>query len=468
MPKKKDGTKLQEKLSYTFPNIAVKNPKDGKEAERFCRGYKEFLAAAKTERECTEAAEAMLRKAGYEEFERGRMYQPGDRSYCVNRGKNIILTTIGQKPLTEGVRFNIAHIDSPRLDLKPNPLYEQDELAYFKTHYYGGIRKYQWGVTPLCMHGLVVLKNGKKVKLSLGEGENEPKFVISDLLPHLSAKQNERPLKEGLKGEELNVIIGSLPYSDDEVKEPFKLMALKLLNDLYGMTEADFMRAEIEMVPAAKPEDIGLDRSLIGAYGQDDRVCAYTALKAAMDVKKPVYTTVTVFTEKEEVGSPGNTGLASQFLAHYMEDLCEGFSVRPRDVYRKSLCLSSDVNAAYDPTFSDVFEKRNSCFLNHGPVLTKYTGARGKSGSNDASAETMAKVIRCMEAEKVVWQIGELGKVDEGGGGTIAVFMGNMNVDTVDLGVPVLAMHSPFEITAKLDVYYTYKAFKAFYEAGEL
>ena len=378
--------------------------------------------------------------------------------------RHSILTTIGQKPLTEGVKFNIAHIDSPRLDLKPNPLYEQEELAYFKTHYYGGIRKYQWGVTPLSMHGVVMLKNGKKVEISIGEKEDDPKFVISDLLPHLSAKQNERPLKEGLRGEELNIIIGSLPYQDEEVKEPFKLMALKLLNDRYGITEQDFFRAEIEMVPAVKACDIGLDRSMIGAYGQDDRVCAYTALMAAIDVKKPKHTTVTVFTEKEEVGSPGNTGMEGRSLEHFMEDLCDCFGVKPRDVYRRSMCLSSDVNAAYDPTFADVYEKRNSCFLNHGPVLTKYTGARGKNGSNDASAEFMYEVIRCMEEENVFWQIGELGKVDEGGGGTIAVFMGDMDVDTVDLGVPVLAMHSPFEITAKLDVYYTYKAFKAFYK----
>ena len=464
MTKKSEGAKLSEKLTFEFPHIGKADAKEIKNAEKFCRGYKEFLDAGKTERECTQKAEQLLKKAGYTVFEAGVQYRPGDRIYYVNRGKNIILTTIGQQPLTAGVKFNIAHIDSPRLDLKPNPLYEQDELAFFKTHYYGGIRKYQWGVTPLAMHGVVMLKNGKKVEISLGEKEDEPKFVISDLLPHLSAKQNERPLREGLKGEELNVIVGSLPYDDAEIKEPFKLLALKELNDRYGITEADFMRAEIEMVPATKACDLGLDRSLIGAYGQDDRVCAYTALMAAIDVKDPEYTTVTVFTEKEEVGSPGNTGMAGRALEHFMEDLCEAFGTKPRDVYRRSMCLSSDVNAAFDPTFPDVFEKRNACFLNHGPVLTKYTGARGKSGSNDASAEFMQKVIKCMDDEKVFWQIGELGKVDEGGGGTIAVFMGNMDVDTVDLGVPVLAMHSPFEITSKLDVYYTYKAFKAFYK----
>lgn len=461
--KKSEGAKLQEKLGFSFPHIGKKHAEDVKRAEKFAVGYKQFLDQGKTERECVAYAEKLVKRAGFVPFDRSFSYKAGDRAYFVNRGKNIMLITFGSQPLEEGVRFNIAHIDSPRLDLKPNPLYEKDELAYFKTHYYGGIRKYQWGTIPLAMHGVVVLKNGKTVELSLGEADNEPKFVVSDLLPHLSAKQNQRPLAEGLRGEELNIIVGSLPYQDEEVKEPFKLMALKALHDRYGMTEADFMRAEIEMVPATKASDVGVDSSLIGAYGQDDRVCAYTALMAAIDVKTPLHTTITVLTDKEEVGSDGNTGMASCALHHLMEDLCELSGVRSRDVYRKSICLSSDVNAAYDPTFADVFEKQNSCFLNHGPVLTKYTGSRGKGGSNDASAETMAAVIRCMDEADVLWQIGELGKVDEGGGGTIALFMGNRDVDTVDLGVPVLAMHSPFEVTSKLDVYETYRAFKAFY-----
>lgn len=465
MPKKSEGKKLEEKLRFDFKHIGKEHEEQLKKAEKFCEGYKQFLDEGKTERECVAYAERLAKKSGYTAFKRGTQYQAGDRVYFINREKNIFLVTFGEKPLTDGVRFNIAHIDSPRLDLKPNPLYEQEELAYFKTHYYGGIRKYQWGTIPLAMHGVVILKNGKKIQLSLGEAENEPKFVISDLLPHLSARQNERPLKDGLKGEELNIIIGSIPYQDEEIKEPFKLMALDLLHKQYGLTEADFMRAEIEFVPATKACDIGLDRSLIGAYGQDDRVCAYTALMAAMEVKAPKHTTVTVCTDKEEIGSEGNTGMASHALHDFVEDLCEASGAAARDVYRNSICLSSDVNAAYDPTFADVFEKRNASFLNHGPVLTKYTGARGKSGSNDASAETMAAVIKCMDDAKVCWQIGELGKVDEGGGGTIALFMGDRDVDTVDLGVPVLAMHSPFEITAKLDVYETYRAFAAFYEA---
>jgi len=463
MKKLTEAQKLEKQLGMEFEHIGKKRPEALEESMEFCEAYKVFLDAGKTERECVRFVEAAARKEGYKPFDREKKYKSGDRFYYVNREKCIILVTVGKKGLEEGARFNIAHIDSPRLDLKPNPLMEIDELAYFKTHYYGGIRKYQWGVTPLAMHGTVVLKDGRKIYLDLGEKPEDPRFMISDLLPHLGAKQNERPLKEGLRGEELNIIMGNYPMQGEDLKAPFKLMVLKLLNERYGITEADFMRAEIEMVPAAKASDIGIDRSMIGAYGHDDKVCAYTAFMAAFAVKKPEYTTVTVLTDKEEIGSEGNTGMASRFLDHFMQDLCEIGGVRVRDMYRKSVCLSSDVNAAYDPSFSDVFEKQNSSFLGHGPVITKYTGARGKSGSNDASAETMAMVIGCMERDGVIWQIGELGKVDEGGGGTIALFMGDMDVDTVDLGVPVLAMHAPYELVAKVDVYETYKAFCAFY-----
>ena len=366
--------------------------------------------------------------------------------------------------MEEGLRINGAHIDSPRLDLKPNPLYEKEDIAFFKTHYYGGIRKYQWGTIPLAMHGVIIKKDGEKVEISIGEDEKDPVFCVTDLLPHLASKQNERPLKDGLKGEELNILVGSLPFQDEEIKEPVKLLALSLLHDKYGITEKDFFRAEIEMVPAVKARDIGFDRSLIGAYGQDDRVCAYTALTAEIDAKKPSYTTVTILADKEEIGSVGNTGLNSDFVLHYIEELAAQADVNVREVLKHSLCLSSDVNAAYDPNFPDVYEGRNSSYINKGCVLTKYTGARGKSGSNDASAETMAKVIAIMDGEGVYWQAGELGAVDAGGGGTIAQFVAHMDVDTVDLGVPILCMHSPFELASKLDVYNTYKAFKAFYK----
>lgn len=461
---KTEGKLLEEQLTFSFPHIGKEAPQQIDEAASFCEGYKAFLNEGKTERECVAAAVKRLEAAGYSEMDFAKQYQPGDKVYFINRKKAIVMTTFGEKPLKEGVRINGAHIDSPRLDLKPNPVYEKNDMAYFKTHYYGGIRKYQWGTTPLAMHGVVVKKNGEIVNISIGEAEGDPQFCVSDLLPHLAAKQNERKLSEGLKGEELNVIIGSIPYVDDSVKEPVKLLALKLLHDRYGITEADFCRAEIEMVPAYKAVDIGLDRSMIGAYGQDDRVCAYTALMAEMETKHPEFTTVTVFTDKEEIGSVGNTGMNSEFLKQYLERLAQMQKTDVKDVYAHSLCLSSDVNAAFDPTFADVYEARNSCYINKGCVLTKYTGSRGKSLSNDASAETMAKVIGIMEENGVYWQNGELGAVDQGGGGTIAKLVAQLNIDTVDLGVPIISMHAPFELSSKLDVYNTYKAFCAFYK----
>lgn len=464
MSKKSKGQELQEQLTWKFPHIGKDAPQQAEKAAKYCEGYKAFLDAGKTERECVREAVKMLKKAGYKPFDRKETYSAGDKVYYVNRGKSVIATTFGKKSLAEGLRINGAHIDAPRLDLKPNPMYEKEEIAFFKTHYYGGIRKYQWATIPLAMHGVIVKKDGEMVEITIGEKDEDPVFCISDLLPHLAAKQNERPLKDGIKGEELNIIIGSMPFQDEEVKEPVKLLALALLNEKYGITEKDFCRAEIEMVPAVKARDVGLDKSMIGAYGQDDRVCAYTALTAEIETKKPSHTTITILTDKEEIGSEGNTGLNSDYVLHYIEDLAAAEGVETRDVLKASLCLSSDVNAAYDPTFSDVFESRNSSYLNKGCVLTKYTGARGKSASNDASAEIMAKVIRIMEDEGVYWQTGELGAVDAGGGGTIAKYVAHMDVDTVDLGVPLLSMHAPFELSSKLDVYNTYKAFKAFYK----
>lgn len=464
MSKKTKAQELQEQLTWSFPHIAKEEPEQKEKALAYCEGYKDFLNTGKTERECVKAAVKMLKKAGYKPFEKGASYEPGDKVYFVNRKKSIIATTFGKKPVSEGLRINGAHIDSPRLDLKPNPLYEKEDIAYFKTHYYGGLRKYQWAALPLALHGVVMKKDGECVEVTIGEKEDEPAFCITDLLPHLAGKQNERPLRDGIKGEELNVIVSSLPFEDEDIKEPVKLLALSLLHEKYGMTEKDFCRAELEVVPALKARDIGLDRSLVGAYGQDDRVCAYTALTAEIDTKKPAHTTVTILTDKEEIGSEGNTGLNSDYVLHYIEDLAELEGVPVRQVLRASLCLSSDVNAAYDPTFPDVYDKYNSCYINRGCVLSKYTGARGKSGSNDASAETMAKVIGMMEDAGVYWQNGELGAVDAGGGGTIAKYVAHMDVDTVDLGVPILSMHSPFELASKLDVYNTYRAFKAFYK----
>lgn len=458
------GKELQEELTWKFPHIAKDAPEQVEEAAAFCEGYKAFLDEGKTERECVKKAVELLKAAGYAEFDTQGSYQPGDKVYYVNRNKAIIATTFGEKSVKEGIRMNGAHIDSPRLDLKPSPVYEKDDMALFKTHYYGGIRKYQWATIPLAMHGVIVKKNGETVELNLGEKPGDPVFCITDLLPHLSAEQNERKLKDGIKGEELNIVIGSIPYTDDEVKEPVKLMALKLMNEQFGITEKDFLRAEVEFVPAHKASDVGFDRSMVGAYGQDDRICAYTALMAEIDTKNPTYTTMTILTDKEEIGSEGNTGLNSNYVGDYITYLAELEGVNPKEVFRNTICLSSDVNAAYDPTFASVYDPLNSSYVNKGCVLTKYTGARGKSGSNDASAELMAKVIGIMEKEGVYWQIGELGAVDVGGGGTIAKFVASMNIDVVDLGVPILSMHAPFELASKLDVLNTYRAFKAFYK----
>ena len=458
------GKELQEELTWKFPHIAKEAPEQVEEAAAFCEGYKAFLDEGKTERECVKKAVELLKAAGYAEFDTQGSYQPGDKVYYVNRNKAIIATTFGEKSVKEGIRMNGAHIDSPRLDLKPSPVYEKDDMALFKTHYYGGIRKYQWATIPLAMHGVIIKKNGETVELNLGEKPGDPVFCITDLLPHLSAEQNERKLKDGIKGEELNIVIGSIPYTDDEVKEPVKLMALKLMNEQFGITEKDFLRAEVEFVPAHKASDVGFDRSMVGAYGQDDRICAYTALMAEIDTKNPTYTTMTILTDKEEIGSEGNTGLNSNYVGDYITYLAELEGVNPKEVFRNTICLSSDVNAAYDPTFASVYDPLNSSYVNKGCVLTKYTGARGKSVSNDASAELMAKVIGIMEKEGVYWQIGELGAVDVGGGGTIAKFVASMNIDVVDLGVPILSMHAPFELASKLDVLNTYRAFKAFYK----
>ena len=458
------GKELQDELTWKFPHIGKEAPDQMEEAMSFCENYKAFLDEGKTERECVKKAVELLKAAGYTEFDTQGSYKTGDKVYYVNRKKAIIATTFGEKSVKEGIRMNGAHIDSPRLDLKPSPVYEKDDIALFKTHYYGGIRKYQWATIPLAMHGVIIKKNGEIVELNLGENPGDPVFCITDLLPHLSADQNERKLKDGIKGEELNIVIGSIPYTDDEVKEPVKLMALKLMNERYGITEKDFLRAEVEFVPAHKARDVGFDRSMVGAYGQDDKICAYTALMAEIDTKNPVYTTMTILTDKEEIGSEGNTGLNSNYVGDYITYLAELEGVNPKEVFRNTICLSSDVNAAYDPTFASVYDPMNSCYVNKGCVLTKYTGARGKSGSNDASAELMAKVIGIMEKEGVYWQIGELGAVDVGGGGTIAKFVASMNIDVVDLGVPILSMHAPFELASKLDVLNTYRAFKAFYK----
>ena len=461
---KTKGQELQDKLTWKFPLAAKESPELAAEAIRFCEPYKDFLTNAKIEREVVRYAFDKLEEAGYTVFDPAAHYKSGDKVYYNNRGKAIIATTFGKRPLSEGIRMNAAHIDSPRLDLKPSPLYEKDGVAYFKTHYYGGLRKYQWATIPLALHGVIYKKDGSCVDVRIGEDPSDPVLYISDLLPHLAAKQNGRRLGDGIRGEELNIIVGSVPYPEDGLKDAVKLNVLCILNEKFGITEADFARAELEVTVAGPARDAGLDRSLIASAGHDDRVCAFPALMAEIDSKEPEYTTVTILTDKEEIGSVGNTGLNSDYVRHYLEYLAENGGVSYKDMLKGALCLSSDVSAAYDPTFADVYEPGNSCYLGKGTVIMKYTGARGKSGSSDASAETMYRVIDIMDRDKVYWQTGELGKVDEGGGGTVAQFIAGMNIDVVDVGVPVISMHAPIEIVSKIDVYETYKAYRAFYK----
>lgn len=432
------------------------------ESEAYCEGYKSFLDKAKTEREAVIEAIKAAEKKGFTEFVIGKEYKAGDKVYVNNRGKTVAFAVIGKEAVEKGVNITAAHIDSPRLDLKPNPLYEDIELALFKTHYYGGIKKYQWTAIPLALHGVFAMKDGSVKEVTIGEKDDEPKFVINDLLPHLAQEQSKRTLNEGIKGEELNVLVGSYPFRDDKGSELVKLNILKLFNEKYGITEADFVSAELEMVPAVKACDIGFDRSMVGAYGQDDRVCAYPALTAILEVEAPEKTAVAILADKEEVGSMGNTGLESDFLRYVIGDLAKMQGGDGTVALRNSKCLSADVNAATDPTFQDVMERRNASFLNYGVVVTKYTGARGKSGTSDASAEYMAYVRNMLDNADIIWQWGELGRVDLGGGGTVAQYVANMGVDVVDLGVPVLSMHAPFETTAKLDVYMCYRAMYEF------
>lgn len=436
-----------------------------KECDDFCEGYKEFLSTCKTEREVAAWVEDLAQANGFQKFDEfGDTLEPGAKVYYMNRGKSIILCVKGKRSIKDGVRISAAHIDSPRLDLKQCPVYEQEGLGYFKTHYYGGIKKYQWTAIPLSLHGRICKNDGTFVDVRIGEEPGEPKFCITDILPHLGADQMSRKANELVKGEELNVVIGSRPFKDDEESERIKLNILSLLYEKYGIVERDFLSAELELVPAFTVDDIGFDRSMVGGYGHDDRVCSYPALQAILNIdEEPEYTAITVLTDKEETGSDGNTGLNSSYLKYFIEDLARLEGYEGRDVLRNSKCLSADVNAAYDPTWSTPFEKNNSSFLNNGVCVTKFTGARGKSGTSDASAEYVSWVKTLLEENHVLWQTGELGKVDAGGGGTVAMYIANMDVDTIDVGVPVLSMHSPYEIVAKVDVYMAYKAFLTFF-----
>ncbi len=460
--KKSAADALQEQLCYKPENAAVTLTDDElTAADAYCEDYKRFLDEAKTEREATVAAIVMAEKHGFVPFEPGVALAPGDKVYYNNRGKALLLAVIGTRPITDGVTIAAAHIDSPRLDLKPNPLYEDSELAYFDTHYYGGIKKYQWTAIPMALHGVVVRRDGTAVTVNIGEDDSDPVFCVTDLLPHLGGEQMKRPATEVVKGEDLNLLIGSRPFRGDKGSELVKLNILRILSEKYAITETDFLSAELEIVPAFKARDLGLDRSMIGAYGHDDRVCAYPAVTSLLACGTPGYTAVTILADKEEIGSVGNTGMQAAFLRYFIDDLAAAFGAKGHHVLSRSICLSADVNAAFDPIYPDVLVRSNAAKLNYGVCITKYTGARGKSGTNDASAEYLGQIRSILDAAQVPWQIGEMGKVDAGGGGTVAMYIANLDVNTVDLGVPVLSMHAPFEVVSKIDVYAAHRAFLA-------
>lgn len=433
--------------------------------EDYCRGYMAFLNEARTEREAVKLAVEMAEDKGFVEYIDGMQLKAGDKVYRNNRGKSLMLAVIGKQSLEKGTVIAGAHVDSPRIDLKQNPLYESDELAYFKTHYYGGIKKYQWVTIPLEMHGVVALKNGETIDVTIGRDPADPQFVITDLLPHLGKDQMKKTMEEGITGEGLNILIGSIPYAD-EGSDRVKLAVMSILNDRYGIVEEDFLSAELTAIPAFEVREIGLDRSLIGGYGHDDRVCAYAELKAILDLDKaPEKTCVCILADKEETGSDGVSGMQSSAFECFMEELCDSQNVPLRRCFANSFCLSADVTAAFDPNFPEVSEKRNDAKLNYGMGICKFTGARGKSGTSDASAEVVAYLRKLFAESGVVWQMSELGKVDQGGGGTIAKYMANRNIDTIDAGVPVMSMHSPFEVVAKFDCFMTYLGVLAAYKA---
>lgn len=456
-------SELREKLFYEQKNgYDLIDTEERVKLEEYSIGYMDFLNRSRMEREAVANAIALAEEHGFVEYVPGMALMPGMKVYKNNRAKALMLAVVGNKTLDNGCVIAGAHVDAPRLDLKQVTMYESDELCYFKTHYYGGIKKYQWVTIPLELHGAVALKNGEVINVVIGREPGEPKFVITDLLPHLAADQMKKTLSEGFTGEGLNILLGSAPYADDG-KDRVKLAVMSLLNDMYGITEEDFLSAELAAVPAFDVCEIGLDRSLIGGYGHDDRVCAYAELKAIFDVEAPERTCVCILADKEETGSDGVTGMQSAAFDCFMEDLCVAQGVDLRRCYEKSFCISADVTNAFDPLYPEVSEKRSDSKVNYGVGICKFTGARGKSGTSDASAEVVAYLRKLFADNNVIWQLAELGKVDQGGGGTIAKFMANRNIDTIDAGVPVLSMHAPFEVVAKLDCYMTYKACLAAY-----
>jgi len=463
MSEKSQGQKMLDALSYKKTNVfEASSPEKIKEIYEYSKGYAAYLDKAKTEREATVEAIKLLEARGYTEYQLGEKISVGDKKYYNHHGKSLFAFSIGKEDVEkDGIRIIAAHIDSPRLDLKQIPMYEDSGMGFLKTHYYGGVKKYQWTAIPLALHGVVVKADGSTVDVVIGEDDSDPVFYINDLLPHLAQKQVTEPLGTAISGEALNILIGGLPYDDAEVSEKIKLTALSIINEKYGITEEDFLSAELCLVPAFKARDIGFDRALIGAYGHDDRVCAYPALTALMDCDSP-HTVLVALADKEETGSDGVTGMQSDILVDIIDEISQNLSKNPKVVRRNSKCLSADVSAAYDPNFADVYEKRNSAILSCGTTMNKFTGARGKSSTNDASAEFVGFVRRIFNENGVIWQTAELGRVDLGGGGTVAKYIANHNIETVDLGVPVISMHAPYEVISKADLYSTYEAFLAF------
>ena len=461
---KKNAQEMFDSLSYKKKNVFEQaSAEEIKQIFDYAKGYMQFLDDAKTEREAVATTIAMIEKQGYTEYTFGDALSVGDKKYYNNNGKSLVMFKIGEENLSkDGIRILASHIDSPRIDLKQVPLYEDAGMGFLKTHYYGGVKKYQWTAIPLALHGVMVKADGEVVEVKIGEDDTDPVFYINDLLPHLAQRQSQEPLGSAISGETLNILVGGLPYACDDVSDKIKLTVLSMLNDKYGVTEEDFLSAELSLVPAFKARDIGFDRALIGAYGHDDRVCSYPAVTALLDNDDTKRTVMVVLADKEEVGSVGLTGMQSDVLIDLISMISTACGADPIVVRSKSKCLSADVNAAYDPNFAEVYEKRNSAMLSCGTCLSKYTGSRGKSGTSDASAEFVGFVRRLFNENGVIWQTSELGKVDAGGGGTVAMYIANHNIETVDLGVPVISMHAPYEVVSKADVYSTYKAFCAF------
>ncbi|MBE3592858.1 MAG: aminopeptidase [Thermoanaerobacter sp.] len=462
----KDLKEIEKRLGYKNVDAWTKISDEEKEkVYQFGEDYKDFMTKCKTERETTEKIIEIAEKNGFINIEKVTNLKPGSKVYYNNKGKSVVLAVIGKESMQKGIKAVASHIDSPRIDLKPNPMYEDGGLALFKTHYYGGVKKYQWVTIPLALHGVIVKANGEKINIVVGEDENDPVLYITDLLPHLGKDQMEKKAAEVVTGEALNAVIGSIPLSEEVSVKP---NILKYLNEKYGIVEEDFLSAELELVPAYKPRDIGFDRSMIGAYGQDDRVCAYTSLRAILELEVPERTAVAIFTDKEEIGSMGNTGLQSRFFENAIAEILEKYEgstdIKLRKVLANSELLSADVNAAFDPTYPEVSEKQNTAYLGKGVCITKYTGSRGKAGSNDANAEFVGKVRKLFNENGVVWQTGELGKVDMGGGGTVAQYVANYGMEVLDCGVALLSMHAPYELSSKVDVYMAYKAYKVFME----